>query len=130
MLDQEPDSDEEKNGNDKEKSTDSSEGKKDDGEKESNGPKKENEDSNGKENSKNKSSDEDDKKEKKRTDLGKIIGIGIIGLAVLLIIGLLYYLHARHFVSTDDAYTTGHIHEISARIAAPFKKCVSMTTNS
>jgi membrane fusion protein (multidrug efflux system) len=43
----------------------------------------------------------------------------IIGLFVLLLLatgGYLYYLHARNYVSTDDAYTTGDIHQISARI--------------
>jgi membrane fusion protein (multidrug efflux system) len=46
----------------------------------------------------------------------KAIIIGVVVLAVLLIGGLLYWLHARHFVSTDDAYTTGHVHQISARV--------------
>jgi membrane fusion protein (multidrug efflux system) len=29
----------------------------------------------------------------------------------------LYWLHARNFESTDDAYTTTHVHDISARVA-------------
>ena len=44
-----------------------------------------------------------------------IIGGGILG--VVLIVALLYWLHARNFVSTDDAYTTAHVHDISARVA-------------
>lgn len=47
----------------------------------------------------------------------KVIIIGVIVLVALLVAGFLYYLHARNFVSTDDAYTTGHVHEISARVA-------------
>ncbi len=39
-----------------------------------------------------------------------------IGLAVVVIAGLLYWLHARHFEDTDDAQVDGHIHPISARI--------------
>ena len=36
---------------------------------------------------------------------------------VLVTVGLLWWLHARNFVSTDDAYTTAHLHEISSRVA-------------
>jgi len=46
----------------------------------------------------------------------KAIVITVIVVAVLLIAGILYWLHARNFVSTDDAYTTGHVHQISSRI--------------
>ncbi len=42
--------------------------------------------------------------------------IGGVILLVLLVGGLLYYLHARNYASTDDAYTDGHVHEISARV--------------
>ncbi len=59
--------------------------------------------------------EEDEKPPKKPSK--KVIIIGVIVLLILLIAGLLYYLHARNFVSTDDAYTTGHVHEISARVA-------------
>ncbi len=44
-----------------------------------------------------------------------IIGGSILG--IVLIAALLYWLHARNFESTDDAYTTAHVHEISARVA-------------
>ncbi|MDQ6624126.1 MAG: HlyD family secretion protein [Verrucomicrobiota bacterium] len=59
-----------------------------------------------------------DKKDKPPKPPSKktLIIIGIV-VAVLLVGALLYYLHARHFESTDDAYTTGHVHEISARVA-------------
>lgn len=60
----------------------------------------------------------DDKKDKKpKRPPKKLIAIGAIVLVVLLIGGVLYYLHARNFISTDDAYTAGHVHDISARVA-------------
>ena len=46
-----------------------------------------------------------------------VIVIGVLVLLAILIGGLLYWLHARQFISTDDAYTTGHVHQISARVA-------------
>jgi membrane fusion protein (multidrug efflux system) len=47
----------------------------------------------------------------------KTLLIGGIILGVILIGALLYWLHARNFESTDDAYTTAHVHDISARVA-------------
>jgi membrane fusion protein, multidrug efflux system len=47
----------------------------------------------------------------------KTLIIGGICAAIVLIGVLLYWLHARNFESTDDAYTTTHVHEISARVA-------------
>ena len=47
----------------------------------------------------------------------KAIVIGALVFLALIIGGVLYWLHARQFVSTDDAYTTGHVHEISARVS-------------
>jgi membrane fusion protein, multidrug efflux system len=41
---------------------------------------------------------------------GAVLGAVAIGI-------FLYWLHARNFESTDDAYTTTHVHEISARVA-------------
>jgi membrane fusion protein (multidrug efflux system) len=46
----------------------------------------------------------------------KVIVIAGIVFLALAFGGLLYYLHARNFVSTDDAFTAGHVHEISARV--------------
>lgn len=43
--------------------------------------------------------------------------IGGVILAAAITSGVLYYIHTLHFASTDDAYTTGHTHEISSRIA-------------
>ncbi len=40
----------------------------------------------------------------------------IAGIVLLLVIGLIWH-HASTHESTDDAYTTGHIHNISARVA-------------
>jgi membrane fusion protein, multidrug efflux system len=47
----------------------------------------------------------------------KAIVIGALVFLTLVVGGVLYWLHARQFVSTDDAYTTGHVHQISARIS-------------
>ena len=60
--------------------------------------------------------DGDDKKQKFHVSKKTLI-IGVICLAALLIGVFLYWLHSRNFVSTDDAYTTTHVHEISARVA-------------
>jgi membrane fusion protein (multidrug efflux system) len=56
------------------------------------------------------------KRKSGRISKKKLIVGGIVG-GVLLIGTLLYWLHARNFQSTDDAYTTTHVHEISARVA-------------
>src|SRR2546423_6611522 len=61
--------------------------------------------------------DEDEDKEKGFNVSRKTLIIGGICVGVVLIGVLLYWLHARNFESTDDAYTTTHVHEISARVA-------------
>lgn len=45
-----------------------------------------------------------------------LITTGIV-LLVLIAGGLLYWSHARHYVSTDDAYVDGHITQISPQIS-------------
>jgi membrane fusion protein (multidrug efflux system) len=45
----------------------------------------------------------------------KIWGLVIIA-AILIVIGTIYYIYASHHETTDDAYTTGHIHNISSRV--------------
>jgi membrane fusion protein (multidrug efflux system) len=41
-----------------------------------------------------------------------------IGLGLLLAVGVIAYLiHASYHETTDDAYTTGHVHDISSRVA-------------
>jgi membrane fusion protein, multidrug efflux system len=47
----------------------------------------------------------------------KTLIIGGVCAGVVLIGVILYWLHARNFESTDDAYTTTHVHEISSRVA-------------
>src|SRR5439155_7571986 len=47
----------------------------------------------------------------------KTLIIGSVCVGVLVIGAFLYWLHSRNFVSTDNAYTTTHVHEISARVA-------------
>src|SRR5207244_11330849 len=61
--------------------------------------------------------DEDEDKEKGFHVSRKTLIIGGVCAGVVLIGVLPYWLHARNFESTDDAYTTTHVHEISARVA-------------
>jgi len=63
--------------------------------------------------------DEDDSKDKDKGFhvSGKTLIIGGVCVVIILIGVLLYWLNARNFESTDDAYTTTHVHEISARVA-------------
>lgn len=46
----------------------------------------------------------------------KIVGLVLIAL-ILIALGTIYYIYASHHETTDDAYTTGHIHNISSRVA-------------
>jgi membrane fusion protein (multidrug efflux system) len=45
----------------------------------------------------------------------KIWGLVIIA-AILIVLGTIYFIYASHHETTDDAYTTGHIHNISSRV--------------
>ena len=69
-------------------------------------------------------SEENEKKEEAPEDTKKsgapvkAIVIALLILIALGVSGFFYYLHARNFVSTDDAYTSGNIHQISARLPA------------
>ena len=57
--------------------------------------------------------EEDRKKEDKKFHVSrKTLIIGGLCAGVVLIGVILYWLHARNFESTDDAYTTTHVHEI------------------
>ncbi len=60
--------------------------------------------------------DGEDKRQKFHISKKTLI-IGSVCVGVLVIGVFLYWLHSRNFVSTDDAYTTTHVHEISARVA-------------
>ena len=44
--------------------------------------------------------------------------IGLLVLTGLIIAGVLYWLHARHYENTDDAYVDGHISQVSPQVAA------------
>ena len=44
--------------------------------------------------------------------------VGIIVLIALIVLGILYYLHARHFESTDDAFIDGRPVSVSAEVTA------------
>ncbi len=52
----------------------------------------------------------------------KVLIIAGLVFLVALICGVLYYLHARNYESTDDAFTTGHLHQISTRVAGTVLK--------
>jgi membrane fusion protein (multidrug efflux system) len=45
----------------------------------------------------------------------KIVSLVMIAL-VLIAVGTIYYIISSHHATTDDAYTTGHIHNISSRV--------------
>ena len=67
------------------------------------------------------SHDADEPKEEEKKKGGgkpprKVLIIAGLVFLLLAVGGLLYWLHARHFESTDDACTAGHVHEISARV--------------
>jgi len=67
---------------------------------------------------KNDSKNEPEKKPSKpfRWTPLKIILMGIMS-SVLIIFGTIYLIDASHHEATDDAYTTGHVHYISSRVA-------------
>ncbi len=58
---------------------------------------------------------EEEEKKKKPHPLRK--AIIIVAVAVVAIGGVIFWLHSRHFESTDDAYVDAHISGIAARIA-------------
>jgi membrane fusion protein (multidrug efflux system) len=45
----------------------------------------------------------------------KIWSLVIIGI-ILIVLGTIYYINASNHATTDDAYTTGHLHYISSRV--------------
>lgn len=57
----------------------------------------------------------DTARDARRRRLGFIIG-GIV-LCVLVIGGFIYWLHARHYESTDDAFVDGNTTKMSAQVA-------------
>ena len=42
--------------------------------------------------------------------------VGLLLLAALVVAGVLYWMHARHFESTDDAFVDGYISQIAAQV--------------
>jgi membrane fusion protein (multidrug efflux system) len=81
-----------------------------------------------KKDSKDEHEDEDEKKEDKKNDQPKkpppykrpaVVIIVSIVLLIAIVGGLIYWLHARHFVSTDDAYIDGHVVQIAPQVPAP-----------
>ena len=63
-----------------------------------------------------------DEKPKKFHLSKKAVIIGGAIFIVVLIGAILYWLHARNFESTDDAYTDTHLHDISARVAGTVER--------
>lgn len=64
--------------------------------------------------------DEGKKDQKPPMSRGRKIIFGFTGvllLATLVTAGVLYWLHSRHFETTDDAFIDGNISQVSARIA-------------
>lgn len=63
--------------------------------------------------------DEKDKKPKKMSKRKKrFLIFGAVLLAIILIvIGTLYYLHARHYEDTDDAFIDGHIAQVAPQVS-------------
>jgi membrane fusion protein (multidrug efflux system) len=72
--------------------------------------------------------DKDGKDDKEKEDKPKkppaykrpavIISVSIV-LIIAIVAALLYWLHARHFVSTDDAYIDGHVVQVAPQVPAP-----------
>ena len=61
--------------------------------------------------------DKDGKDGKKKTKISPLAIIIIVVVLILLVIaGLLWWQHAKTHVSTDDAYTTGRVHQMSPRV--------------
>ena len=59
----------------------------------------------------------DDKKKKGFHPSPLAIFITLAVLVALTVVGLLWWHHAKTHVSTDDAYTTGHVHQMSPRVS-------------
>ena len=61
--------------------------------------------------------DELEKKPKKPFKWTPLKVGGLVAIALILIVlGMLYYIYSSHHATTDDSYTTGHIHNISSRV--------------
>jgi membrane fusion protein (multidrug efflux system) len=57
--------------------------------------------------------------------------LGAIVLAVLLaIFGIRYFIWSLGHQETDDAYLTGHLHPISARVAGTYRRSWWTTTST
>ena len=70
--------------------------------------------------SKSKDDEADEGAEKPPMSRGRKImywAIGLVVLAVIVTAGVLYFLHARHFESTDDAFVDGYISQVSSQVA-------------
>jgi len=61
---------------------------------------------------------EQNKKESKPFKWTFLKIFGLVAIAIILVVlGTIYLVYASHHETTDDAYTTGHLHYISSRVA-------------
>jgi membrane fusion protein, multidrug efflux system len=75
-----------------------------------------------KESDKEKQPDKDKENKPKKPPIYKkpgFVPVVIVIAAVLIIGGIIFWLVARQYVSTDDAYIDGHVTQLSARVSAP-----------
>ena len=63
--------------------------------------------------------DDDDDSKKPMPRWKKLLywGIGLLVLVAAIVWGVLYWLHARHYESTDDAFVDGYISQVAAQVA-------------
>ncbi len=66
--------------------------------------------------------DKDKKKKKGLLQRPVTLTIIIVGVLALLIIGVLYYLHARNYESTDDAFVDTHLIRLAPQISGRVQK--------
>ena len=59
----------------------------------------------------------DSKKPMSRRKKRRLIILAIIVGLILILCGVLYWLHARHFETTDDAFIDGHVSQVAPRVA-------------
>ena len=59
----------------------------------------------------------DGDKPKSKKPSKKAILIGVVVVLLIVAAGVFFWLGSRNKVSTDDAYVTGHVHQVSARIS-------------
>jgi len=59
--------------------------------------------------------DEGNRHRQKRRRIVRLVAVGMV--AVALVLGIFYYIHALSYESTDDAFIDGHVMTVSSRVA-------------